>query len=64
MASFNTTFQTDRSSDGGAALHFTPAEWRAVLEGHAFLASGDNRFELPRRLMGVPVAIVPDHRFG
>jgi len=64
MASFSETFQTDRSSEGGAAFHFTPAEWRALLEDRDFLASGDNRFELPRQLMGVPVKIVPDHRFG
>jgi hypothetical protein len=64
MASFNETFQTDRSPDRGAALHFTPAEWRVVLEDRDFLASGDNRFELPRKLMGVPVEIVPDHCFG
>ncbi|MDB5427287.1 MAG: hypothetical protein JWR47_2799 [Phenylobacterium sp.] len=64
MASFNATFQTDRSSDSGVALRFTPAEWRAVLEDRGFLASGDNRFESPRKLMGVPVEIVPDHRFG
>lgn len=64
MAGFNETFRTDRSSDGRAALHFTPAEWRVVLEDPDFLASGDNRFELPRKLMGVAVEIVPDHCFG
>jgi len=64
MASFNETFQTDHSSRGGVVLHFTPAEWRAVLADRGFLASGDNRFEAPRRLMGLPVEIVPDHRFG
>ena len=64
MADFNDTIQTNRSGDGVAALRFTPAEWRAVLEDRAFLANSDNRFELPRRLMGAPVQIVPDHRFG
>jgi hypothetical protein len=64
MASFNEKSRAVRSCGGGAVLHFTPAEWRAVLEDRGFLANGDNRFESPRRLMGVPVEIVPDHRFG
>jgi hypothetical protein len=41
-----------------------PAEWRAVLEDPSFLANDANRFEAPRTLMGAPVQIVPDHRFG
>jgi hypothetical protein len=64
MADFNDTIQAERSRDSVAALRFTPAEWRAVLEDRDFLANSDNRFELPRRLMGAPVQIVPDHRFG
>jgi hypothetical protein len=63
MASFNDTFRTTGLT-GGVSLFFTPAEWRALLEDRAFLLAEDNRFELPRRLMGVPVEIVPDHRFG
>ena len=50
--------------DDRFALKFTPAEWRAVLEDAAFLEEDDNRYLPPRRLMGVAVRIVPDHRFG
>src|SRR5258705_19091 len=57
MANFNETFRTHRFPDGGAALRFTPAEWRSVLEDRGFLASGDNRFEAPRKLMCVPALI-------
>lgn len=46
-----------------APLRFTPAEWRRVLEDASFLRDRDNSYA-PRRLMGVPVEIVPDHRFG
>ncbi len=41
-------------------LRFTPAEWRALLEDPTFLTDPDNSY-LPRRLMGLPVQIVPDH---
>ena len=44
-------------------LRFTPAEWRRVLDDESFLRDADNSYA-PRRLMGVPVEIVPDHRFG
>ncbi len=44
------------------AFKLTPAEWRAVIEDETFLRDPDNSFQ-PRRLMGVPVEIVPDHRF-
>jgi hypothetical protein len=50
--------------DNRFALRFTPAEWRALLEDRGFLADDDNRYLPPRRLMGVAVEIVPDHRFG
>jgi hypothetical protein len=50
--------------DDRFALRFTPAEWRMLLEDRAFLADKDNRYLPPRRLMGVAVEIVPDHRFG
>jgi hypothetical protein len=43
------------------ALTFTPAEWRHILEDIEFLEDPDNRFSVPRRLMGLPVEIVPDH---
>ncbi len=46
------------------ALRFTPAEWRRLLEDRAFLNECGNRYTPPRRLMGVDVEIVPDHRFG
>ncbi|WP_304165040.1 hypothetical protein [Phenylobacterium aquaticum] len=64
MASLSETFEPDRRPDGAVALHFTPAEWRHLLEDPGFLCQDDNRYLAPRRLMGVPVAIVPDHRWG
>ena len=64
MQDFNETFRTHLRPDGQPLLRFTPAEWRSLLEDRDFLDSGDNRFSPPRMLMGVPVAIVPDHRFG
>jgi len=57
-------FETDRRPDGSSFLHFTPAEWRIILEDPSFLSQPDNNFQPPRRLMGVAVRIVPDHRFG
>jgi hypothetical protein len=54
----------ERRDDGSLALRFTPAEWRVLIEDGSFLTQPDNRYSLPRRLMGVPVEIVPDHRFG
>lgn len=61
---FDATFESGRRPDGAVALHFTPAEWRQLLEDPSFLAEADNRYLPPRRLMGVEVVIVPDHRFG
>ena len=43
------------------AFRLTPAEWRSVLADETFLKDPGNSFH-PRRLMGVPVEIVPDHR--
>jgi len=43
------------------AFRLTPAEWRQVLSDERFLDDPDNGIN-PRRLMGVPVEIVPDHR--
>ena len=43
------------------AFHLTPAEWHRLLADRSFLADPDNSFS-PRRLMGVPVEIIPDHR--
>jgi len=43
------------------AFRLTPAEWRSVLEDAAFFRDPGNSIR-PRRLMGVPVQIVPDHR--
>ncbi len=42
-------------------LKFTPAEWRVLLEDRSFLEEPDNSYAPMRRLMGVPVVIVPDH---
>ena len=43
------------------AFRLTPAEWRQVLADGSFLRDPDNSIR-PRRLMGVPVEIIPDHR--
>ncbi len=43
-------------------FRFTPAEWRHLLEDRSFLTAPDNSWLPPRRLMGLPVEIVPDHR--
>jgi hypothetical protein len=45
-------------------LRFTPAEWRVLLEDRSFLKDPDNSYAEPRRLMGLPVVIVPDHWIG
>lgn len=45
-------------------LKFTPAEWRVLLEDRSFLDEPDNSYAPRRRLMGVPVVIVPDHTVG
>lgn len=63
MMNCQPSFEPDRRRDGTVAFHFTPAEWRAVLEDPRFLAEDDNSYA-PRRLLGVTVAIVPDHGFG
>ncbi len=59
------SFEIDeqREAEGALALRFTPAEWRRLLADPEFLDEADNGY-LPRRLMGLPVRIVPDHRFG
>lgn len=44
-------------------LMFTPAEWRHILEDPEFLEGEDNSYLVPRRLMGLPVQIIPDHQF-
>ena len=43
-------------------LQFTPAEWRQVIDDARFLLDSGNSYR-PRRLMGIPVEIIPDHRF-
>jgi hypothetical protein len=45
-------------------LTFTPAEWRHILEDGDFLDDPNNRYSVPRRLMGLPVEIVPDRDAG
>jgi hypothetical protein len=64
MSDLASDFHRDRQEDGSVALHFTPAEWRVLIEDGSFLSQPDNRYSLPRRWMGVLVEIVPDHRFG
>jgi hypothetical protein len=64
MAAPTQTGFSDPNAGDRFALHFTPAEWRHVLEHTAFLSDIDNRYLPPRRLMGVEVIIVPDHGFG
>jgi hypothetical protein len=44
-------------------LMFTPAEWRHILKDPGFLEDEDNSYRVPRRLMGLPVQIIPDHQF-
>jgi hypothetical protein len=44
-------------------LTFTPTEWRQIIDDKDFLNESDNQYKVPRRLMGVPVEIVPDHDF-
>ena len=56
--------RSDFGEGSGAApvrLHLTPADWRHVLSDPDFLKDGDNSWS-PRRLMGLSVEIVPDHR--
>ncbi|HET6971484.1 MAG TPA: hypothetical protein VFH92_10195 [Phenylobacterium sp.] len=57
-------FETDRPTDRHAVLHFTPSEWRSILQDPDFLRDRDNDYRSPRRWLGVEVRIVPDHRFG
>jgi hypothetical protein len=42
------------------AFRLTSAEWRRLLADGSFLRDPDNCIR-PRRLMGVPVEIIPDH---
>jgi hypothetical protein len=55
------TYDTDFRSTSAFTLRFTPAEWRSLLHDESFLRDPENSF-FPRRLMGLPVEIVPDHR--
>jgi len=64
MPELDPGFETDRQADGTVLLHFTPEEWRALLRDPAFLREADNDYRVPRRLAGIAVRIVPDHRFG
>lgn len=54
--------QARRSDRQTYTLRFTPAEWRQVIDDVRFLLDAGNSYR-PRRLMGVPVEIIPDHRF-
>ena len=51
----------DEILEGGFRLHFTPAEWRSLINDADFLKQPDNSYS-PRRLMGLPVEIIADHR--
>jgi hypothetical protein len=51
--------QTARAAKPAYVFRLTPAEWRSVIEDETFLNDPDNSYQ-PRRLMGVPVEIVPD----
>lgn len=55
------TFNFNLRPTSAFTLRFTPAEWRSLLHDESFLRDPDNSFS-PRRLMGLPVEIVPDHR--
>ncbi len=63
MQSFVLADTADRPSGRRFFLRFTPAEWRVLIEDADFLRDSDNSY-LPRRLMGLPVEIIPDHRVG
>ncbi|MHB8530641.1 MAG: hypothetical protein ACYC8V_14170 [Caulobacteraceae bacterium] len=64
MPSSNAVNPVDERDHPPRALTFTPAEWRHLLEDPSFLAQDDNSYSAPRRLMGLPVEIVPDHELG
>ena len=60
------SFSNLRASSDMPKVHtfvFTPAEWRKLLDDPDFLTAPDNSFN-PRRLMGLPVRIVPHHGIG
>ena len=60
---YHSPFATLRKTTGGPRpLIFTPAEWRVLLDDPGFLKDADNRWGVSRRLMGLPVRIVPDHQ--
>jgi hypothetical protein len=53
------------TTDDGArrtpyTFRLTPAEWRQILADETFLYDPGNSYR-PRRLMGVPVEIIPGH---
>jgi hypothetical protein len=56
------TTKSELSRPAVYAFRLTPAEWRQLLADGSFLRDADNCIR-PRRLMGVPVEIIPDHRF-
>jgi hypothetical protein len=59
-----TTDHDDDKRPPFGTLRFTPAEWRVLLEDRSFLEQPDNAYSPPRKLMGLPVVIVRDHRWG
>ncbi len=61
MPSSNQSEPATRPGQLPRALTFTPAEWRHLLDDPSFLRQPDNSYQAPRRLMGLPVRIVPGH---
>ncbi len=51
---------TQTNADHSYKLRFTPSEWRCLVEDPSFLKDPGNSYR-PRRLMGVPVQIIPSH---
>jgi len=64
MAGLDASDHSGRRATRRFCFRFTPAEWRHLLADPAFLADDDNSSTVPRKLMGVPVVIIPDHRLG
>ena len=53
-------YETGETTVTGFRLRFTPAEWHNLLQDPSFLEQPDNAGAGPRRLMGVPVTIIPE----
>ncbi len=51
---------SEKPRPGASALRLTPREWREILEDPSFLSRPDNRYQRPRRYLGLPIEIVPE----